>query len=112
MTYSNENHNCIEIVCGHAAPDGWKQLATCGTLKDKDVMFPDEEDLVGVTIAKSICQLCPVRHFCLEVGWVEDHGIWGGFSSSDRQRLKRWLKLPHRAAPARRLVRTLAMLEH
>lgn len=113
MNYSNEKHNCLTSVCDHDAPLHWKQLAECSKLKDKDIMFPDEpDDLVGITVAKSVCQFCQVKQFCLEDGWVEDYGVWGGYSSTDRTRLKRWLKLPTRAAPARRLIRTLAMIEH
>jgi hypothetical protein len=113
MNYSNENHNCLTSVCDHDAPTHWKQLAECSKLKDKDIMFPDEpDDLVGITVAKSVCQFCPVKQFCLEIGWIEDFGIWGGYSAADRIRLKRWLKLPTRATPARRLIRTLAMIKH
>ena len=113
MNYSEENHSCLTNVCDHDAPTHWKQLAACAKLKDKDIMFPDEpDDLVGITVAKSVCQLCPVKQFCLEAGWIEEFGIWGGYSSMDRIRLKRWLKLPARQAPSRRLIRTLAMIEH
>jgi hypothetical protein len=110
--YSNESHDCVTSVCDHDPPEHWKQLALCGKLKDKDIMFPDEpDDLVGITVAKSVCQSCTVKHFCLELGWADEFGIWGGYSAADRIRLKRWLRLPAKASPIRRLVRTLALIE-
>jgi hypothetical protein len=35
--------------------------------------------------AKAICQACPLRRECLEVGLTEEHGTWGGLSREDRE---------------------------
>jgi WhiB family redox-sensing transcriptional regulator len=47
--------------------------------------------------AKAICAGCPVRSPCLEFGLATPHGLWGGLSEMDRQRLKRRRQLRRRA---------------
>jgi WhiB family redox-sensing transcriptional regulator len=47
--------------------------------------------------AKAICAGCPVRSPCLEFGLGTPHGLWGGLSEMDRQRLKRRRQLRRRA---------------
>ncbi|MFD2024108.1 WhiB family transcriptional regulator [Promicromonospora aerolata] len=41
--------------------------------------------------AKKICQSCPVRDQCLELGLLNDErfGIWGGLTRAERKALKR-----------------------
>jgi hypothetical protein len=42
--------------------------------------------------AQAICNLCPVRMYCLEWGLTrhEEFGVWGG--TTPRQRAKWWLR--------------------
>ncbi len=39
--------------------------------------------------ARSICRGCSVRGPCLEAGWTESDGCWGGFAPAERIRLRR-----------------------
>jgi hypothetical protein len=32
-----------------------------------------------------ICQGCPVQPYCLEAGWMDQHGIWGGWTPEARR---------------------------
>jgi WhiB family redox-sensing transcriptional regulator len=36
-----------------------------------------------------ICQTCPVRAQCLEVGIGEEFGLWGGTTPYQRKRIRR-----------------------
>lgn len=40
--------------------------------------------------AKSICQVCPVQHDCVEYALEirEPYGIWGGLTESDRRQVQ------------------------
>jgi WhiB family transcriptional regulator, redox-sensing transcriptional regulator len=51
--------------------------------------FPS--DGVGVEAAQRVCAECPVRVECLEYALVHriDHGVWGGTSERERQRMIR-----------------------
>ncbi len=45
---------------------------------------------VDATFAKNICNRCPHRRECAEWGIKnEAHGIWGGLTIRDRQRIRR-----------------------
>ncbi len=54
-----------------------------------DAFFPS--DGVGVERAKEICAECPVKMRCLEYALEHriDHGVWGGASERQRQRILR-----------------------
>lgn len=39
--------------------------------------------------AKAVCRTCPVRQPCLAEGMNEDYGIWGGYTETERKRLRR-----------------------
>ena len=106
------SHNCLTEVCDHPPMEGWRRRGNCSKLRDPDVMFPDDEinDKIAVMVAKSICTECPMRGYCLEYGWFDEYGIWGGYSTPDRARLRKWLRLPSRGIPPRRLARTLAQI--
>lgn len=39
--------------------------------------------------AKAFCGLCPVWQACLQQGFNELHGTWGGLTRSERARLRR-----------------------
>lgn len=59
---------------------------------DPDAWFPEEENGKGHKYreAKKICNACPVQSLCLEFALVnyEAHGLWGGLTPKDRQRLR------------------------
>ena len=66
-----------EVSCRESDPDAW---------------FPDEENPLGnkYTMAKRLCGKCPVRDLCLEFALVneEQHGLWGGMTHRERQKLR------------------------
>lgn len=51
-----------------------------------DVFFPERGD--DSTRARRICAVCPVRLLCLAYGLHENHGMWGGTTPRERQRLR------------------------
>lgn len=67
----------VRISCRESDPDAW---------------FPDEDNPLGnkYTMAKRLCAKCPVRDLCLEFALVNDelHGLWGGLTPRERQRLR------------------------
>ena len=61
---------------------------------DPDIFFPDtggkKLPRAKINLAVDICSRCPVIKECLE--WAltnEDHGIWGGKTSTERDRLRK-----------------------
>jgi WhiB family redox-sensing transcriptional regulator len=58
-----------------------------------EVFFPS--DGAGVEVARRICADCPVREPCLEYALYHriDHGVWGGTSERERQRIARRRRL-------------------
>jgi hypothetical protein len=96
-------------ICGECEPpQGWQHYAQC-TLDDPDLLYPDETDLAGVRKAKWICSNCPVKGFCLELGWADDWGIWAGFTISERKRLRKVFNMKDKTIQERRLaIRTIA----
>lgn len=68
-------------------PDlAWMDRGRCASLPP-NTMFP--ETAAGVEIAKRICARCPVQPQCLEYALAvrEEHGVWGGTSKRDRNRI-------------------------
>lgn len=66
---------------------------SCATIGG-DFWFPDNEipnaSTNDAAFAKSICGRCPHRRECAEWGiQKEAHGIWGGLTIRDRQRVRR-----------------------
>lgn len=59
----------------------------CRARPDVD-FFPS--DGAGVAAARRVCANCPVRGLCLEYAMEEGvtHGVWGGASDRERQRLR------------------------
>lgn len=59
---------------------------------DPDAWFPDFENPKGpkYSMPKKLCGKCPVRNLCLEFALVNDeaHGLWGGMTPKERQRLR------------------------
>lgn len=69
--------------------DAWVDEAICPQIGDGDLWFPIKGN--SARAAKSICAVCPVRAECLKYALdnkIRD-GIYGGFSSRERDRLNR-----------------------
>ncbi len=68
--------------------DQWMRRGACRN-HPPDRFFPS--DGVGVERAKEICAACPVAAQCLEYALEQriDHGVWGGASERQRQRILR-----------------------
>lgn len=62
--------------------------AVCGQV-DPDLFFP--EGGASTKLPKDICMVCPVRVACLAWALEHDvrHGVWGGLSDRERQRVRR-----------------------
>lgn len=72
-------------------PQGeWAEQGLCREV-DPELFFPEKGDPVAARDAKEICSWCPVKAAC--ASWAletrELHGIWGGLSVRDRERLWR-----------------------
>ena len=67
----------------------WMRDAPC--IGHTDKFYPDRGDPDGGGEAKAICRECPHRVRCLEyaIDNKEEHGIWGGMSRRQRQRIAR-----------------------
>lgn len=65
----------------------WFDDAACRGL-DPDLFFPQVGEMA--TQAKQVCSTCSVRSACLEfaVTRAEHHGVWGGLSERERQRIR------------------------
>lgn len=67
----------------------WRELALCAQ-SDADSWFPELGQPNQIHHAKMICRRCPVRRPCLEYALErgEQHGIWGGLTVPERERLQ------------------------
>jgi WhiB family redox-sensing transcriptional regulator len=66
--------------------DAWKLDAACRG-EDTAIFFPHGgtlRDRLQTAKAKAICDACPVTNECLEYGWREPFGTWGGMSQRER----------------------------
>ena len=54
-----------------------------------DAFYADEEDTELIDIAILICDSCPVRTECLEIGMSEHYGVWGGKTSTERKSIRK-----------------------
>jgi WhiB family redox-sensing transcriptional regulator len=70
---------------------------------DPELFFPNTKDNSYSHLAKKICSTCTVRLDCLE--WAltnkEEHGIWGGFTPSERERMSRLGRNKLKSVPIR-----------
>lgn len=66
----------------------WMEQGRCREVSP-ETMFPP--DGAGVEIARKICAGCSLQARCLEYALVNriDHGVWGGTSERERQRIRR-----------------------
>lgn len=56
--------------------------------QDTNIWFEAEPEY-DPAHAKAICQSCPIRQDCLTMFIREPHGIFGGLTPSQRDRLRR-----------------------
>lgn len=79
-------------------PDNWYKRIGC---KDHDL----ELFFGGAAadrMAIRVCAQCPVRPYCLEKGWDEEYGVWGGITEGQRRHLRYIMKLDHVSRRQRR----------
>jgi len=86
----------LQLLNKHGVPDvpDWYTEAQCaGT--SSEIFFPDGRGesvryAKMVSIAKSICAVCPVIASCLQhaLETNEPDGVWGGKTRRERQRLR------------------------
>jgi WhiB family redox-sensing transcriptional regulator len=65
----------------------WQDHAACAGL-DGELFFPERG--TDTTAVRAVCTTCPVQGACLEhaLAHREDHGIWGGLTAPERQRIR------------------------
>lgn len=68
----------------------------CADVADPDVFFPDRSE--AATEALRVCVSCEVVRACATYALTtrERHGVWGGLTERDRERL--WARQARRAA--------------
>jgi WhiB family redox-sensing transcriptional regulator len=81
----------MTTATGRAAD--WRSAGAC-LHADPDLFFPISmtgRAIEQITKAKAICADCDVRRQCLEFARAQDaiHGIWGGTTPEERQRIRR-----------------------
>jgi len=66
----------------------WWDQGACKGL-DASVFYPDDDD--DASVAKAVCDGCPVKIACLEHALAvrEKVGVWGGTTERDRRRISR-----------------------
>ncbi len=81
----------MTTATGRAAD--WRSAGAC-LHADPDLFFPISltgRAIEQIAMAKAICAGCDVRRQCLEFAQAQDaiHGIWGGTTPEERQRIRR-----------------------
>jgi WhiB family redox-sensing transcriptional regulator len=68
----------------------WVDYAACAET-DPEAFFPENGNQRFITAAKKVCATCEVQTECLQYAFEvdEQHGIWGGLTALERQRIKR-----------------------
>lgn len=67
----------------------WRNNAACKD-SDPERQQPEPGDRAGIHRAKQTCKPCPVAAQCLffALAMDERHGVWGGLTAAERDRLK------------------------
>ena len=73
--------------------DGWQVLTMCAGL-DPNLFYPRNKAEEDARAWDAVCNLCPVKLDCLAHGLrrPEYHGVWGGLTEIERDRLVRRLR--------------------
>jgi hypothetical protein len=66
-------------------PPHWTEAAVCATV-DAEIFYPAKGG--SVAYAKKVCATCPVTDACLEYGIGDPHGVYGGKSAPERERIR------------------------
>lgn len=72
----------------------WMDDAACNGM-DGNTFFPERGENNKLASAKAICSRCLVKDECLNFALENDiyHGVWGGMSGVERQRVRiKWRK--------------------
>ena len=69
-------------------PDrSWQEHAACRSA-DPDLFFPDSPHDVPAA-AQLLCMTCPAFDACFTYGLTQRHGVWGGTSEAERDRIRK-----------------------
>ena len=85
----------------------WRDDAVCAR-PEVAQEFWYSPDFGEQTVARSICADCSVRVPCLRDGLYDHHGVWAGYSPTERIRLRR--RLPKDPGEAARVLEHAALL--
>lgn len=87
------------VALPELVPPAWMDAAACQGLP-LEMFFTERED-GGCEPARAVCRGCAVQAECLAYALEHhvDHGLWGGLSVKQRQRIRRQRA---RRTPARR----------
>jgi hypothetical protein len=73
-----------------------KAKFTCTTKEPDDQFYPEQSSTnrgkaveIVENQTKALCARCPVRKECLELGWDDEWGVWGGTLPRERAAYKR-----------------------
>lgn len=67
--------------------------------KPQEWWFPGEHDHHLYAAGREVCRGCSELAACLELGWDEPAGMWGGKTPSERKRLRAGLPPPRYGPP-------------
>jgi WhiB family redox-sensing transcriptional regulator len=68
----------------------WHSRAACKQ-HDPNMFFPERGQ--NARGARAVCAGCPVRAECADAGELEAEGVWGGMTSSQRDRNRRYRRI-------------------
>lgn len=79
----------IGMFANIISPQPWVAEALCAEIGDGDLWFPIKGN--SARPAKRVCEVCHIRAECLKYALDNNvkHGIFGGFSERDRDKLNR-----------------------
>ena len=104
-THPNLGHTPI---CGTCEPPiEWTSHAKCRE-HDPDLWYADDSQVFLQKRAIRICNSCPVKGYCLEIGWTDKFGIYAGYTPAQRHEYRKLFKLPSKPREARKMLRILA----
>ncbi len=66
----------------------WVEEAACRDMPSR-AFFPESGENRLAQEAKKVCARCPVEDRCREAGMVEQYGVWGGLTETDREKVRK-----------------------
>ncbi len=75
--------------------DDWRGRAACRGMATGAFFAPSTEPGASEAelAAKAVCSSCPVQEDCLGAGALENFGIWGGLTTTERRQARRAARL-------------------